>query len=55
MCRQHEIEAQMLDLIFQTAKVPKSRDCRHVWFTDKPKHQKMSFKDYDVIYVVDDR
>ena len=54
MCRQHRSEAQMLDLIFQTAKVLQVEAVAMSGSRTNPKAPKDEFQDYDVIYVVDD-
>ena len=54
MCRQHRSEAQMLDLILQTAKSLKVEAVAMSGSRTNPKAPKDEFQDYDVIYVVDD-
>ena len=54
MCRQHRSEAQMLDLIFQTAKVLQVEAVAMSGSRTNPKAPKDEFQDYDVVYVVDD-
>lgn len=54
MCRQHRSEAQMLRLIFQTAKVLQVEAVAMSGSRTNPKAPKDEFQDYDVIYVVDD-
>lgn len=54
MCRQHRSEAQMLDLIFQTAKVLQVEAIAMSGSRTNPKAPKDEFQDYDVVYVVDD-
>ncbi|ORJ33277.1 aminoglycoside adenylyltransferase [Streptococcus oralis subsp. tigurinus] len=54
MCRQHRSEAQMLDLIFQTAKVLQVEAVAMSGSRTNPKAPKDEFQDYDVVYIVDD-
>lgn len=54
MCRQHRSEAQMLDLILQTAKSLKVEAVAMSGSRTNPKAPKDEFQDYDVVYVVDD-
>ena len=54
MCRQHRSEAQMFDLIIQTAKSLKVQAVAMSGSRTNPKAPKDEFQDYDVVYVVDD-
>lgn len=54
MCRQHRSEAQMLDLILQTAKSLKVEAVAMSGSRTNPKAPKDEFQDYDVVYIVDD-
>ena len=54
MCRQHRREAQMFDLIIQTAKSLKVQAVAMSGSRTNPKAPKDEFQDYDVVYVVDD-
>ena len=54
MCRQHRSEAQMFDLIIQTAKSLKVEAVAMSGSRTNPKAPKDEFQDYDVVYVVDD-
>ena len=54
MCRQHRSEAQMFDLIIQTAKSLKVEAVAMSGSRTDTKAPKDEFQDYDVVYVVDD-
>ena len=54
MCRQHRSEAQMFDLILQTAKSLKVEAVALSGSRTDTKAPKDEFQDYDVVYVVDD-
>ena len=54
MCRQHRSEAQMFDLILQTAKSLKVEAVAMSGSRTDTKAPKDEFQDYDVVYVVDD-
>ena len=54
MCRQHRSEAQMFDLIIQTAKSLKVQAVAMSGSRTDTKAPKDEFQDYDVFYVVDD-
>ena len=54
MCRQHRSEAQMFDLIIQTAKSLKVQAVAMSGSRTDTKAPKDEFQDYDVVYVVDD-
>ena len=54
MCRQHRSEAQMFDLILQTAKSLKVAAVAMSGSRTDTKALKDEFQDYDVVYVVDD-
>ena len=54
MCRQHRSEAQMFDLIIQTAKSLKVEAVAMSGSRTDTKASKDEFQDYDVVYVVDD-
>ena len=54
MCRQHRSEAQMFDLILQTAKSLKVEAVALSGSRTDTKASKDEFQDYDVVYVVDD-
>ena len=54
MCRQHRSEAQMFDLILQTAKSLKVEAVAMSGSRTDTKASKDEFQDYDVVYVVDD-
>lgn len=54
MCRQHRSEAQMFDLIIQTAKSLKVQAVAMSGSRTDTKVPKDEFQDYDVVYVVDD-
>ena len=54
MCRQHRSEAQMFDLILQTAKSLKVDAVAMSGSRTNQKASKDEFQDYDVVYVVDD-
>ena len=54
MCRQHRSEAQMFDLILQTAKSLKVEAVAMSGSRTDTKVSKDEFQDYDVVYVVDD-
>ena len=53
MCRQHRSEAQMFDLILQTAKSLKVEAVAMSGSRTDTKAPKDEFQDYDVVYVVD--
>lgn len=54
MCRQHRSEAQMLRLILQVAENIQVEAVAMSGSRTNPKAPKDEFKDYDVVYVVDD-
>ena len=54
MYRQHRSEAQMFDLILQTAKSLKVDAVAMSGSRTNPKAPKDEFQDYDVVYIVDD-
>jgi len=54
MCRQHRSEAQMLDVILQTAKTLQVKAVAMSGSRACPKAPKDEFQDYDVVYIVDD-
>ena len=54
MCRQHRSEAQMFELIIQTAKSLKAQAVAMSGSRTDTKAPKDEFQDYDVVYVVDD-
>ena len=54
MCRQHRSEAQMFDLIIQTAKSLKVEAVAMSGSRTNPNAPKDEFQDYDVVYIMED-